>query len=172
MSLDLEDPAVATGLEKVSPHLSPKKGSSKECASHQTVALISHASRFMLKILHSRLQHYVNQEVPDVQAGLRNIRGSRGQITNIHWIIGKQGHFRKISISFVVSAKGFDCVDHDKLWTALREMRVPDHLTCLLRNLYAGQEATVRTVRTIRATDWFKIGEKGTTGLSVVTLFV
>ena len=155
MSLDLKDPAVATGLEKVSPHLNPKKGSSKECANHQTVALISHASKFMLKILHSRLQHYVNQEVPDVQAGLRNIRGSRGQIINIRWIIGKQGRFRKISISFVLSAKGFDCVDHDKLWTALREMRVPDRLTCLLRNLYAGQEATVRTL--YGKTDWFKI---------------
>jgi len=160
MSLDLKDPAVATGLEKVSPHLNPKKGSSKECANHQTVAPISHASKFILKILHSRLQHYVNQEVPDVQAGLRNIRGSRGQIINIRWIIGKQGRFRKISISFVLSAKGFDCVDHDKLWTALREMRVPDHLTCLLRNLYAGQEATVRTL--YGKTDWFNIWEKGT----------
>ena len=156
MSLDLKDPAVATGLEKVSPHLNPKKGSSKECANHQTVALISHASKFMLKILHSRLQHYVNQEDPDVQAGLRNIRGSRGQIINIRWIIGKQGRFRKISISFVLSAKGFDCVDHDKLWTALREMRVPDRLTCLLRNL--GQEATVKTL--YGTTDWFRI-EKG-----------
>ena len=105
MSLDLEDLAVATGLEKVSLRLNPK-GGSKECANNQKVAIISHASKFMLKVLHSKLHHYVNQEIPDVQAGFRNIRGSRGQITNIHWIIEKQGHFRKISISFVISVKG------------------------------------------------------------------
>ena len=148
----------------------PKKDSTKECANHQTVALISHASKFMLKILHSRLQHYVNQELPDVQAGLRNRRGSRDQITSIHWIIEKQGHFRKISISFIISAKAFDCVDQDKRWTNLREMGIPDHLIYFLRNLYGGKEATVRTQ--YGTTDWFKIRERSTIQLSVVTMFV
>ena len=124
----------------------------------------------MLKILHSRLQHYVKQELPDVQAGLRNRRGSRDQITNIHWIIEKQGHFIKISISFIISAKAFDCVDQDKLWANLREMEVPAHLTYLLRNRYAGKEATVRTL--YGTTNWFKIRERSTIWLSVVTLFV
>ena len=111
------------------------------------IALISHASKVMLKILHARLQHYANQEFPDVQTGFRKGRGIRDQIANIHWIIEKAKEFQKNTyLCFINYAKAFDCVDHDKPWKALREMGLPDHLTCLLRNLYAGQEAIVETL--------------------------
>ena len=100
----------------------------------------------MLKILQARLQQYMNHELPDVQAGFRKCRGARGQIANIHWIIEKAREFQKnIYCCFIDYAKAFDSVDHNKMWTILKEMGIPDHLTCLLRNLYAGQEATVRT---------------------------
>ena len=136
-----------------------KKGSTKECANHWTIALISHGSKIVLKILHARLQHYVNQEIPDVQDGFRKERGTRDQIANIHGIIEKSREFQKnIYLSLINCAKAFDCVDHVKLWKALREMGLTDHLTCPLRNLYVGQEATVRTL--YRTNDWFKI-EKG-----------
>ena len=99
----------------------------------------------MLKILHVRLQHYSKQELPDVQAGFRKGRGTRDQIANILWIIEKPREFQKnIYLCFINYAKAFDCMDHEKLWKALREMGILDHLTCLLKNLYAGQEATVR----------------------------
>ena len=112
----------------------------------------------MLKILQARLQQYVNHELPDVQAGFRKGRGTRAQIANIHWIIKKAGEFQKnIYFFFIDCAKAFDCVDHNKLWRILKEMGIPDHLICLLRNLYAGQEATVRTGR--GPTDWFQIGK-------------
>ena len=98
----------------------------------------------MLKILQARLQRYVNHELPDVQAGFRKGRGTRGQIANIHWIIKKAREFQKIIyFCFTDCAKTFDCVDHDKLWKILKEMGIPDQLTCFLRNLYAFQEATV-----------------------------
>ena len=107
----------------------------------------------MLKILQARLQQYVNRELPDVQAGFRK---GRDQIANIHWIINKAREFQKnIYFCFIDYAKAFDCVDHNKLWKILKEMGLPDHLTCLLRNLYAGQEATVRTGH--GTTDWFQI---------------
>ena len=100
----------------------------------------------MLKILQARLQQYMNHELPDVEAGFRKRRGTRDQIANILWIIEKASEFQKnISFCFIDYAKAFDCVDHNKLWKILKEMGTPDHLTCLLRNLYAGQEATVRT---------------------------
>ena len=112
----------------------------------------------MLKILQARLQQYVNRELPDVQAGFRKGRGTRDQIANIHWIIGKAREFQKnIYFCFIDYAKAFDCVDHSKLWKILKEMRIPDHLTCLLRNLYAGQEVIVRTGH--GTTDWFQIGK-------------
>ena len=134
----------------------PMKGSTKECANLWTIALISHASKVMLKILHARLQHYVNQELPDVQAGFRKARGTKDQIANILWIIEKAREFQKnIYLCFIDYTNAFDCVDHNKLWKALKEMGIPDHLTCLLRNLYVGQEATVRTL--YETTDWFKI---------------
>ena len=120
----------------------PKKSSTKECANHWTIAFISLASKVMLKILHARLQHYVNQELSDVQTGFRKGRGTRDQMANIQWIIDKAREFQKNTfLCFIDYTKAFDCVDHDKLWKALREMGIPDHLICLLRNLYAGQEA-------------------------------
>ena len=126
----------------------PKKGNAKECSNYCTIALISHASKVMLKILQARLQQCVNRELPDVQAGFRKGRGTRDQIANIRWIIEKAREFQKnIYVCFIDYAKAFDCVDHNKLWKILKEMGIPDHLTCLLRNLYAGQKATVRTGR-------------------------
>ena len=113
----------------------------------------------MLKILQARLQQYMNRELPDVQAGFRKDRGTRDQTANIHWIIEKAREFQKsIYLCFIVYTKAFDCVDHNNLWKTLKELGIPDHLTCLLRNLYAAQEATVRTL--YGTTDWFKI-EKG-----------
>ena len=113
----------------------------------------------MLKILRARLQQYVNHELPDVQAGFRKGRGTRDQIANICWIMEKAREFQKhIYFCFIDYAKAFDCVDHNKLWKILREMGIPDHLTGLLRNLYAGQEAAVRTGH--GTTDWFQIGKE------------
>ena len=112
-------------------------------------ALISHASKVMLKILQARLQQYVNLELPDIQAGFRKGRGTRDQIANIHLIIKKAREFQKnIYFCFIDYDKAFDCLDHNKLWKILQEMGIPDHLTWLLRNLYAGQKATVRVVPT------------------------
>ena len=120
--------------------------------------LISHASKVILKILQARLQQYVICELPDVQAGFRKSRGTRDQIANICWIIEKSREFQKnIYFCFTDYAKAFDCVDHNKLWEILKEKGIPDHLTCPLRNLHAGQEATVRTGR--GTTDRFQIGK-------------
>src|SRR5574337_1109116 len=147
MPANLENSAVATGLEKVSFHSNPKKGSAKECSNYRTIALNSHASKVMLKILQARLQQYVNRELPDVQAGFRKGRGTRDQIAKIRWIMEKAREFQKnIDFCFIDYAKVFDCVDHNKLWKILKEMVIPDHLICLLTNLYAGQGATLRTV--------------------------
>ena len=151
MPANLENSAVATGWEKVSFHSNPKE---RQC----TIALISHASKVLLKILQGRLQQYVNCEFPDVQGGFRKGRRTRVQIANIHWIIEKAREFQKnIYSCFTDYAKAFDCVDHNKLWKILKEMGIPDHLICFLRNLYAGQEATVRTGH--GTTDWFQIGK-------------
>ena len=136
----------------------PKKGNAKECSNYHTIALISHASKVMLKILQARLQQYVNCELPDVQAGFRKGRGTRDQFSNICWIIKKAREFQKnIYFCFIDYTKAFDCVDHNKHWKILKEMGIPDHLTCLPRNLSAGQEATVRTRQ--GTTDWFQIRE-------------
>ena len=136
----------------------PKKGDVKECSNYHIIALISHGSKAMLKILQARLQQYMNHELPDVQDGFRKGRGTRDQIANICWIMKKAREFQKnICFCFINYAKAFDCVDHNKLWKILKEMGIPDHLTCLLRNLYAGQEATVRTGH--GTTDWFQIGK-------------
>ena len=117
----------------------PKKGSAKASSNYRTIALISHASRVMLKILQASLQQYVNRELPDVQAGFRKGRGTRDQIASFHWIIEKARQFQEnISFCFTDYAKAFDCVDHNKLWKILQEMGIPNHLTCLLRNLHAG----------------------------------
>ena len=113
----------------------------------------------MLKILQARLQQYVNCELPDVQAGFRKGRETRDLIANIHWITEKVTQFQKnIYFCFIDYAKAFDYMDHNKLWKILKEVGIPDHLTCLLRNLYAGQEATVRTGH--GTTDWFQIGKR------------
>ena len=123
-----------------------KKGNAKECSNYCTIALSSHASKVMLKILQARLQQYVNRELTDVQTGFRKGRGARNQIANICWIIKKAREFQKnIYFCFIDYIKAFDCVDHNRVWKILQEMQTPDHLTCLLRNLYARQEATVRT---------------------------
>ena len=146
MPANLENSAVDTGLEKVSLHSSPKERHAKEFSKYHIIALISHTSKEMFKILQARLQQYVNCEHPDVQVGFRKGRGTRDQIANIHWIIKKAREFQKIIyFCFINYAKAFDCVDHNKLWKILKEMGIPDHLTYFLRNLYAGQEATVRT---------------------------
>ena len=116
----------------------PKKGNAKECSNYLTIALISHTSKVMFKILQTRFQRYVNHELPDVQAGFRKGRRTRDQIANIHWINEKAREFQKNSrknFYFIDYAKAFDCVGHDKLWKILQEMGIPDHLTCLLRNL-------------------------------------
>ena len=116
-----------------------KKGNAKECSNYRKITLISHASIVMLKILQDRLQQQVNWELPDVQAGFRKGRGTRDQIANICWIIKKAREFQKnIYFCFIDYTKVFDCVDHNRLWKILKEMGIPDHLTCLLRNLYAG----------------------------------
>ena len=133
----------------------PKKGNAKGCSNYHTVVLISHASKVMLKILQARLQQYVNREIPDVQAGFRKGRGTRDQIAHICWIIEKARVPE--NFCFIDYAKAFDCVDHNKLWKILQETGIPDLLTCLLRNLYAGQEATVRTRH--GTVDWFQIGK-------------
>ena len=106
---------------------------------------ISHASKVILKILQARLQQYVNSELPDVQAGFRKGRGTRDHSANICWIIEKAREFQKNIYCFIDYTKAFDCVDHNKLWKIMKEMGIPDHLSCLLRDLYAGQETTVRT---------------------------
>ena len=117
----------------------PKKCNAKEFSNYHTIALISHASKVMLKFLQARIQLYVNHELPDVQAGFRKGRGTRDQIGNIRWIMEKAREFQKnIYFCFIDSAKAFNCVDHNKLWKILKEMGIPDHMTCLLRNLYAG----------------------------------
>ena len=124
----------------------PKKGKAKECSNYHTFALISHASKIMLKILQARLHYYVNQELPYLHAGFRKGRGTRDQIANICWIIENSREFQKnIYFCFIDYTKVFNCVDHNKLWKILKEMGIPNHFTCLLRNLYTGQKATVRT---------------------------
>ena len=126
----------------------------------------------MLKILQDRLQPYMNRELPDVQAGFRKGRGTRDQIAIICWIIQKAREFQKnIYFCFIDYAKAFDCVDHNKLWKILKERGIPDHLTHLLRNLYAGQEATVRTGH--GTMDWLKMDwERSMSRLYIVTLFI
>ena len=146
----MENSAVATGLEKVSFHSNPK-----ECSNYRTIALLSYTRKVMLKILQTRLQQYLKRELPDVQAGFRKGRGTRDQIANSRWIIEKAREFQKnIYFCFIDYAKAFDCVDHNKLWKILKEIGLSDYLTCLLRNLYAGQEATVRIGH--GTTDWFQ----------------
>ena len=119
----------------------PKKGNAKECSNYRTIALISHSNKVMLKILQTSLQQYVNHELPDAQAGFRKGRGTRDQIANICWVIQKAREFQKnIYICFIDYTKAFDYMDHNKPLKILQEMGIPDHLTCLQRNLYAGKK--------------------------------
>ena len=147
-------------VEKVRFHSKPKE---RQCQRMlklpHSCSLISHASKVMLIILQAWIKQYMNCELPDVQAGFRKGRGTRDQIAIIYPIIEKAREFQKnIYFCFIDYAKAFDCMDHHKLWKILQEMGIPDHLMCLLRNLYAGQETTVRTGH--GTTDWFQI-EKG-----------
>ena len=146
------------GLEKVGIHSNPKERQCQRCSNYRTIALTSHASKVMLKILQARPQQFINWEILDVQVGFRETRGTRDQIANFYWIIEKTREFPR-NICFIDYAKDFDCVDHNKPWQILQEMGIPDHPTCLLRNLYADQEVSGRTGH--RTTDWFQIG-KGT----------
>ena len=144
---------IARGLAE---NIDAKKGNPQKCSNYCTIALISHTSKVMLKILQARLQQYVNRELPDVQAGFRKGRRTRDQVASICWIIKKAREFQKnIYFCLISYLKAFHCVDHNKLF--LKEMGIPDHLTCLLRNLYAGQETTVRTGH--GTTGWFQIGK-------------
>ena len=168
MPANLENSAVATGLEKVSFHYNPKKGNAKECSNYCTIVLISHTSKERLKILQARLQQYVNWELPDVQAEFRKGRETRDQIANILWIIKKESS-RKTSTSASLTM-----LKPSTVWITtnngkfLQEMEIPEYLTCLLRNLYAGQEA----VRTGHGTkDGSKLG-KEYAKVHIVTLFI
>ena len=146
MPENLQYSAIARRLEKVSFHSNSKERQYQKCSNYCTIALISHASKVMLKILQARIQQDMNGELSDVQAGFRKGRGTRDQIANIHWIIKRARQFQKnIYFCFIDNAKAFNCVDHNKLWKILKETGLQDHLTCLLRNLYASQKTTVRT---------------------------
>ena len=137
---------MATALEKSIVIPIPKIGNAKECSNYCIILFISHTTKAMLKILQARLQQYMNHELPHAQNGFRKGRGTRDQIANICLIIEKAREFQKnIYSCFNDYTKAFDCVNNNKLWRILQEMGIPDHLTCLLRNLYAGQDATVRT---------------------------
>ena len=156
---------MATGLEKVNFHSNPKERQCQRMFELHTIARISHTSKGMLKILQARLHQSMNCEISDVQAGFRKGRGTRDQITE------KAREFQKnIYFCFIDYAKAFDYVDHNKLWKILQEMGIPDHLTCLLRNVYAGQEATVRTGH--GTTDWFQIRKGVHQRLYIVTLLI
>ena len=147
----------------------PKKGNPKESSNYCTISLISHTSKVMLRILQSRLQQYMNQERPDVQTGFRKGRGARDQIANTSWIIEQAREFqRNLYFCFIDYAKAFDRVDHNTVENS--EMGIPDHLTCLWRNLYAGQETTVRNGHGI--IDWFQVGKGVTSRLYIVTLII
>ena len=150
MSINLENSAVATGLEKVNFYSNPKE---RQCQRMFKLPYnCIHASKVMLKILQARLQQYVNHTLPDVQAGFRKGRGTRDQIANICQITKKAREFQK-SFCFIDYAKAFDCVDYNKLWKILQELGIPDHLTCLLGNLYAGQDTYSVAYYCIKA--WF-----------------
>ena len=168
MPANLENSAVVTGLEKVSFHSNPKEGNAKECSNYCTIALISHASKVILKILQAGLQQYMNWDFPHVQAGFRKGRGTRDQIANIRWIIEEAREFQKNTSVLLATLKPLSVwlTTNGKI---LQEMGLPDHLTCLLRNLYAGQEATVRARQNNRLVlSW----ERSMSRLYIVTLII
>ena len=157
MPANLENSTVATGLEKISFIPIPKKGNAAECSNYQTIALISHASKVMLKILQARLQQYMNHELPNVQAGFRKDRGTKDQIANICWIMKKAREFQKnIYFCFIDYAKAFDCVDHNNLWKILRNGNTrPPNLPLEISGCRSG--SNIRTGH--GTTDWFQIGK-------------
>ena len=158
MPANLENLAVVTDWKRSVFFPIPKKGNAKECSNYRTIVLISHGSKVMLKVLQARLQQYMNRELPDVPTGFRKGRVTKDQIAIIRWIIEKAREFQKnIYFCLIDYTKAFDCVDHNKLWKILKEMGILDHLTFLLRNLCAGQKATVRSGH--GTTDWFQIGK-------------
>ena len=158
MPANLENSTLVTGLGKISFHCNQRMAMSKNVQTTAQLYYSSHTSKVMLKIVQARLQQYVNHELPDVQTGFTKGRGTRDRIANMCWTIEKGREFQKnIYFCFTDYAKAFDCMDHNKLWKILQEMGIPDCLTYLLRNLYAGQEATVRTGH--GTTDWFQIGK-------------
>ena len=159
MPTNLENSAMATGLKKVSFHSNPEEFGAKPKNIQTTIQLHSfHLLTTKGSIFQIRLHQYMNQELSDVQAGFRKGRETRDQIANIQRIIEKAKEFQKnIYFCFIDYAKAFDCVDHNKMWKILKEMEIPDHFTCLLRNVYADQEAIVRTEH--RTMDWFQIGK-------------
>ena len=165
MPANVENSAVATGVKKISFHSNPK-----ECSNYRTIALISQASKVMLKILQARLQQYVNRELPDVQAGFRKGRGPEVKLPTFSGSWKKQENSRKsIYYSFIDYAKTFDCVDHNKLWKILKEVEISDYLICLLRNRYAGQETSYNWTWNNRLVpNW----ERSTSKLYIVTLLV
>ena len=148
----------------------PKKGNAKQCSNYCTIALSLYTSKVILKILQASLQQYMNCELPDVQAGFRKYRGTSDQIANIFWIIEKAREFQEnVYFCFIDYAKAFDCMDHNKLRKILKEMGIPDHLTCLLRTWYAGQEASYNRAGNNRLVpNW----ERSTSRLYIVTLLV
>ena len=161
---NLENSAVATGLDKVSFHSNPK-----ECSSYHTIALISQASKVNFKILQARPKQYMYQELPDAQSGFRKGRGTRNHVTKSVGSLKKQERSRKhIYVNFMDYAKDFDHVTHNRPWKILQEMEIPDHLTYLLRNLYAGQEAKFSIEH---GTDCFQIG-KGVCQGCILTLLI
>ena len=134
MPANLENSAVATDWKRSVFIPIPKKGNTKECSNYRTIVLISHVSKVILNVFQARLQQYMNRQLPDAQASFKKHRGTREQVANIHWIIKKGREFqKKIDFSFIDYAKALDCVDHNKLWKILKEMGIPDHMTCLLR---------------------------------------
>ena len=158
MPANLEHSEVATGLEKITFHTNPQKSSAKECSNYHTIALISHASKVTLKILQAWLQQYMIVNFQMFKLVLEKAEEPEIKLPTSAGSLKKQEFQKSIYFCFFDYAKAFDCVEHKKLWKILKEMGIPDHLTCLLRNLYAGQEATVRTGH--GTTDWFQIGKE------------
>ena len=148
----------------------PKKCNVRKCSNYCTIPLISHTSKVLLQILQARLQQYMNCELADVQAGFKKAEEPEIQLPASVGLLKKQEFQKNIYFCFIDHAKAFDCVDHNELWKILKEMGIPDHLTCLLRKLHGGQKKTVRTGH--RTIDWLQIGKRSMSRLYIVTMFI
>ena len=169
----MENKTMAYRLATLNMYANPKKGDAKECSNHRTIALISQAGKMMLKVLQQRLLPYMEQEMPDVQAGFWKGRGKQDLIAIICWLLECSKEFQKVSLCFIDYSKAFDCMDREKLCAALKETGAPQRLIVLMHNLYYRQEATVRTE--YGETEWFPIGkvsDKGTFYLSIYLICV